>query len=369
MLLVIAAVYLSVISCSAVQTSADPESTAIPDLGPQILAADKALPEIEPPAVVYVGEVHTRYADHINQLAVISVLRERGLNVAIGMEMIQTPFQQLLNDYVEGRTDFEGMLEQTEYFSRWRYDPRLYEPIFEYARQHGIQLVALNAPRELTDRVSEVGIAGLDDSERRALPEKLTPLAPSYRTLLEEVYQEHAASSGGDLDRFLDVQQTWDEVMGKQSVDFIRTHRDHVLVVLAGAQHVVNGHGIPAKVESALGRQGTIVLSAEDRERFADGGDVFLEPVDASLPDSGRMGAYIDTTESGAVIAGFTEDSPAQDAGAKENDVIVKLNQRSIDDFGDIKLALWKLLPGDPVLLEVRRGAEGAVETLSFELY
>lgn len=71
------------------------------------------------------------------------------------------------------------MLIYTKYFERWRLDPRMYAPIFEYARQHRLRLVALNASKELTDRVGEVGIDGLSAEERAELPDTLVPLAPT----------------------------------------------------------------------------------------------------------------------------------------------------------------------------------------------
>jgi len=365
---VLLASYISLISCSAVQPGGDAEVSTEPDATSLVRAADRALPAIVAPAVVYVGEVHDQYGDHINQLAVISALRERNLNVAVGLEMIQTPFQAPLDRYIEGALDLESMLAITEYFDRWRYDPRLYAPIFEYARQHRLPLLALNAPRELTDRVSEVGIAGLTPEERAALPTELTPLAPEYRALLEQVFGEHGTAGDASLDRFIDVQTTWDEVMGRKSAEFLQANPDHVLVVLAGVQHVAHGHGIPARVENASGLTGTIVLTENERERLPGGGDVYLETTDESLPDAGRLGVYIETTEAGPVIAGFADDSPASEAGAEAEDIIVRINDREVDAFGDIKLELWDQLPGDPVRMAVQRGPEGTVTELSFEL-
>ena len=100
-------------------------------------------------------------------------------------------FQQPLDGYVEGKLSLERMLTDTEYFKRWRLDPRMYAPIFEYARRHRLPLVALNASKELTDRVGEVGIEGLSPEERAELPETLVPLAPAYRERLEQVFEQH----------------------------------------------------------------------------------------------------------------------------------------------------------------------------------
>lgn len=363
--------FVIVASCTGITT--DPGSAEAPDgyvPSSFVRAADDALPPMDVPAIVYVGEVHDQYAYHLSQLAVITALRERGLEVSIGMEMVQTPFQRPLDQYISGGIDFETMLERTEYFDRWRYDPRHYAPILEYAREHGLPLVALNAPRELTDRVSEVGIDGLSPEERSALPETLTPLAPEYRSLLEAVFGEHQGDAAdADLERFIDVQTTWDEVMGARSVSYLEENPDRVLVVLAGAQHVANGYGIPARVRNALGLGGTIVLTENERERMPGGADVYLELSDESLPDSGRLGVFINQTDAGAVIAGFADDSPAQTAGAREGDMIVRVDGREVRQFADVKLGLWDRVPGDRVELLLQRGQDGAIDELTVELH
>ena len=360
--------FLSAVFYLPTHANGDLSESIKQDLEPQINAAANALSNVEAPAVVYVGEQHDQLSYHLNQLAVVIALKERGLKVAIGMEMIQTPFQQPLDDYISGNIDFVTMLERTEYFMRWRYDARLYQPIFQYARQHKLPLVALNAPKELTDRVSAVGIAGLDKDERNSLPEKLIPLDPQYRTLLEQVFKEHEEFSDTDIERFIDVQKSWDETMGKTSVDFIRNNPDYVLVVLAGVQHVAHGYGIPRRVENDIGFRGTIVLSQNERSDTPDSADVFLDLKEESLPESGRMGVYIESSESGAVVSGFAESSPAKQAGVAENDTIVEVNGRLVQRFEDIKLALWDKLPGDPVQLEVQRDDDTRLQ-VSFKLY
>jgi membrane-associated protease RseP (regulator of RpoE activity) len=202
------------------------------------------------------------------------------------------------------------------------------------------------------------------------LPETLTPLAPEYQSLLEQVFREHVESgSDSDLDNFVDVQKTWDEIMGAKSAEFLRKNPDSVLVVLAGMRHIAHGHGIPARVENATGLSGTIVLTENERPHMPDGGDVYLAATSESLPENGRMGVYINDTGSGAVIAGFTDDSPAKEAGAEAEDIILRINGRKVDAFGDIKLELWDQLPGDAVVMVVRRGVEATLEEISFELY
>ena len=345
------------------------DSTAIkPSLTPQVDTANDMLGEVNPPAVVYVGERHDQYNYHLNQLAVIAALNKRGLNVAVGLEMVQGPFQQPLDQYIAGDIDFEEMLMRTEFFSRWRIDPRQYQEIFDYARANRLPLVALNASRELTGRVSEVGIDGLNSKERQILPEKLVDPAPEYRAVLARVFEEHQNSSSRDVERFIEVQRTWDEVMGKRSAEFLQTHPDHVLVVLAGLQHVVHGYGIPSRVDEDLGPNVTsvIVLSDAERDEYPDGANVFLPLTDDTLPESGRMGVFISDSPSGARVSGFVENSPAKQAGLAEEDIIVSIDARKITQFSDVKLVLWDKLPGHRIDVGVLRGKE--VKQFSFAL-
>jgi uncharacterized iron-regulated protein len=326
-------------------------------------AAARELTNISPPSAVFVGEVHDQLSYHVNQLAAITALRDKGERVAVGLEMIQTPFQSVLDDYVSGSIGFEEMLLRTEYFTRWGYDARLYQPIFEYARLHGLPLLALNASSELTTRVREVGIDGLDIDERAALPDTITPPAPSYRTVLEQVYSEHAELTDYGFERFVELQLTWDETMALTGARFLRDNPDHVLVVLAGVQHVAMGHGVPSRVGKHVEAFGTIVLTDAERDSMPGSADVYLDLPDVALPDSGRMGVLIRPVTDAVIIDGFAEGSPAEQAGLRVDDVIVDIDGRAIERFHDVRIALWNKAAGDTVRVTVMRNAGTRLET------
>jgi len=138
------------------------------------------LSELEEKRAVFVGETHDRYDHHLNQLAIIRGLHERGVDLAVGMEFFQAPFQPVLDQYVAGEIEEKEFLRKTEYYERWKYDYRLYRDILVYARNNGISLVALNAPSELVARVSKGGIAGLTAEERALLPIDLPSPGSTY---------------------------------------------------------------------------------------------------------------------------------------------------------------------------------------------
>jgi S1-C subfamily serine protease len=62
--------------------------------------------------------------------------------------------------------------------------------------------------------------------------------------------------------------------------------------------------------------------------------------------------------KSGALVNGVTSESPADEAGIKEDDVIVEFNGKSIDDADDLLEAVRGAAPGDHAGVTFYRGAE-----------
>ncbi|HLH29584.1 MAG TPA: ChaN family lipoprotein, partial [Terriglobia bacterium] len=85
--------------------------------------------------VVFIGENHDRYDNHLDQLEIIRKLHAQAPDRwVIGIEYIQRPFQPFLDEYIDKTIDEADFLRKTEYFDRWGYDYRLYRPIFRFAR-------------------------------------------------------------------------------------------------------------------------------------------------------------------------------------------------------------------------------------------
>ena len=64
------------------------------------------------------------------------------------------------------------------------------------------------------------------------------------------------------------------------------------------------------------------------------------------------------TVSEGAYVSDVIEDSPAEGAGIKEGDVIVKLDGKSIDDGADLTNAVSKIKPKTEVKVDIVRGAD-----------
>jgi S1-C subfamily serine protease len=59
--------------------------------------------------------------------------------------------------------------------------------------------------------------------------------------------------------------------------------------------------------------------------------------------------------EGQAQISGFADDSPAEKAGLKEGDVIVKIQDKPVKEVNDLMEMMQKTKPGEKVAITVKR--------------
>lgn len=314
------------------------------------------VPELLKQRVVFVGEAHTTYGHHLSQLEVIRRLHEADPNLAIGMEFFQQPFQKYLDAYGAGELDEKEMLTKTEYYDRWVYDYRLYQPILNYAREHGIPLIALNLPKEITRKVAEKGMEALTEEEKAQVPTEIDDSSTTYRKRMKEIFGHHPHSEDQDFERFLQVQLLWDEGMAKRAADFLVEHPDKRMVVLAGIGHLENGYGIPDRVKRRTPVEGAIVLPWGSLEVRPGVSDFLLFPEDVKLPPKGYMGVILGDAEgSGVIIDDLVPEGAAEKAGMKKGDRVLAVNGQATNKSADIKIILFDKKPGEKISLQLRR--------------
>lgn len=358
-------------------TPAGPVPEPIPDtqtrvLDPSLLTdMERLIDTIADRRVVFVGESHDRYEDHLNQLAVIEGLHRRGKDLAIGMEFFQQPFQPALDVFIAGEIDELELLRRSEYFDRWRFDYRLYRPILRFAREHGIPVIALNLEAELTEKVGQGGIASLSPEEQARVPSDMDREDPAYRERVRQVFDMHPAREDRAFEHFLEVQLLWDEGMAARAARYLSEHPDKTLVVLAGAGHVEYGQGIPKRVLRRVQVPAASLLNGSVRELDPSAADFLLYPRHVDLPPSGLLGVMLGkkADHQGARVEGFAEGSGAKAAGIEEGDEIVRIGDHAVSGYADIRIALIDSRPGQRLPVEVRRKhVIGGDEHLTFEV-
>ena len=94
--------------------------------------------------IIFVGETHTNYSHHLNQLEIIKKIYAEDKNITVAFEMLQEQFQPVLDNYTSGKINEKEFLQKSEFITRWGYDYRLYSPIFKFIAENKIPAVALN---------------------------------------------------------------------------------------------------------------------------------------------------------------------------------------------------------------------------------
>ncbi len=307
--------------------------------------------------VVFVGEIHTSYADHLNQLAVIKHLKPRwGSKLSIGLEMIQQPYQSFLDQYIAGKINEEEMLRGVQWYDRWKYDFRLYRPIFDYAKLNRIPLVALNISKELTNNISKNGINGLSKTEREQLPKIIDRTNPAYIKRIKKVFGSHAHTRSKSFDNFLDAQLGWDEGIAFNAAKYLKANTHTNMVILAGEGHVIFHQGIPNRLDRQLKIKSAVVLNNVPLSDKLGAGDYLLFSSNKKLPTLPKFGIRMaDAKGKGIHVTKIIMHSAAQKAGVIKGDFITKLNDKKIKDILDLKLFMEKRKAGDELVITVKR--------------
>jgi uncharacterized iron-regulated protein len=223
---------------------------------------------------VCVGEDHNNPHHHWFQLEVVKRIAKAmapGDKLALGMEMVQRPFQGVLDDYAAKRIDAAALRSRTGWEERWGFDFDFYGPTIDAAVAAGAHLIALNAPKELTKKVSHKGLEALTPEERAQVPElRLDDAAHRawFDALMEEMggTSAHATNKGGDqppdpdskpmpempsADRIYTVQVIWDESMAEGAAKWLAATPNGHIVILAG-----NGHCHDSAIVNRIKRRG-----------------------------------------------------------------------------------------------------------------
>lgn len=306
--------------------------------------------------VFHIGELHTNYAHHQNQLELIRQLRKLGRDVAIGMEMIQKPFQKVVDDYIAERISEGEMLDKTEYFKRWKYDYRLYRDIFRYAREHKTPIVALNLQQEITKKISKKGIDTLPAEDIKEIPESIDFVDGRYKNDLKKIFDLHAQAMGFEFENFYAAQTLWDETMADSAHKFLKDNPEKTIVIIAGNGHIKYRDSIPERLKR---RNGKPYVSIVQGEAYEEGiADYILNPTDIEYEKTPKMGVHLDENEKGLEVKKVTEKSFAKDAGIKEGDFIISFNGRKIERLVHLKTSLIESEMGRVYDFKVRRDGE-----------
>jgi uncharacterized iron-regulated protein len=210
--------------------------------------------------VILLGEVHDSAADHAWQLATLRRVAAARPSLVLGFEMFPRAAQPVLDRWVAGQLSEAEFLDRSDWRHVWGFPPALYLPIFRFARDHRIPMLALNVSHAMVHRVGQQGWAAIPQAEREGLADPAPP-SPAYRASLAEAMSGHGGPAMGPvgLDRFVQAQLTWDAAMAQGIAAQRSRAPDRPVLALMGAGHLEGREGVPHQL-AALGIADALVL-------------------------------------------------------------------------------------------------------------
>ena len=327
--------------------------------------------KLVPSNVIYLGEKHDQEGIHQAQLRIIREL-SRHVDLAVGMEMFQAPFQKVIDSYLAGSISEKEFLKQSQYFKRWAFNYHFYRPIVEFCKDHNIPIIALNLPSEISKKIARSGISSLSQKELTQLPQHLDLDNELYKRYLKQIYSSHRSGELDNFDYFFQAQIAWDETMAHNIANYLQKNPDKKMVVIVGGGHVEFGYGIPSRVKRRLPSiSQTIALFNEQSLSDPSKADLFLYTPKMEEPFIPKLGVILNG-QNKLTVERVIPGSPASKAGFKKGDKIAKVDGIAVKDIYDLKLELFFKKKGEKIKINVKRrdkdGTVKDVELLTGEL-
>tara|TARA_Y100001954_G_C15819521_1_gene609226 strand:+ start:2706 stop:4370 length:1665 start_codon:yes stop_codon:yes gene_type:complete len=102
--------------------------------------------------IAYLGDFHTFDENSKNLKRIIKALYEKAGTLTLGMEIVHEKNQEEITRYLKGTITELEFLEGINYHDSWRFPWNHYKTLFDLAKKHGFEIVALNSEGTLKER-------------------------------------------------------------------------------------------------------------------------------------------------------------------------------------------------------------------------
>ena len=384
--------------CVATPVSKEPGGSACAQPGHWIepaagnrLAPETVLEALGKRRVVLLGETHDHKEDHLWQAQMLAALQAYRPNTVIAFEMFPRSVQPVLDEWVSGGLSEKAFLEAARWKEVWGYDADFYMPMFQFARQNRLPMVAANVDRSLIRRVSREGWSSIPANERRGIGTP-APASEAYRRYLARVYGEkterrsphrrppevkHSSTEPepgeavSNIDEilenpgfrnFVEAQLTWDRAMAEAIAAALKRNPDALLLGVIGRGHAEFGYGVPHQLRR-LGITDTAVALpiaiGDCRELPRNMADAVFLVADPEAVSSAKpkplLGVVIENADKRVRIAGVAKNSVAERAKLEKGDVIIAAAGVEVRLVNEFIAVIQRQAPGTWLPLRVRR--------------
>ena len=336
---------------------------------------NQIITELATKQVIYLGETHDSLADHLLQLRIIQALQKKGLDLTLAMEMFPVSSQQALDNYIlEKNIDEATFLRDSHWFDVWRYDWRLFRPIFNFCRSVNIPVHGINIDRKIVSTVFASGHTDdLNAEQQKSIAQQRDLDLDGYVNRLRAIHGFHDKSphgKGKGLAGFVQSQAIWDESMAENIVKILEEHPSTTVVVIAGSQHTRKDSGIPPRVLRRKNVQQATVINLYADNAPTDPSieaDYFFMVAPSFLLPKGKIGVMLspekDENEIEFLrISDLSLAGKAKDAGIQKDDIILSISGEKVKNMEDIGIVMMNSRTGERLQMTISRMPQGEDE-------
>jgi uncharacterized iron-regulated protein len=216
--------------------------------------------------VLYVGEEHGNPSGHHLEAELLALVHRRVKEpagvpdprapfgalragtrpVALSLEMFERDVQGVLDEYLADTIREKDLLSDARPWPNYSSD---YRPLIEYAKAHGLPVLAANAPKRYVNRVGRLGEAGLSGLSASALgwlaPKPLPSASAAYAAKFEAAMGGMGQHGGPGL---LAAQVLRDATMAHAIDTYLGAHPGAIVVQVNGKFHSEGHLGVPEQL-------------------------------------------------------------------------------------------------------------------------
>lgn len=128
--------------------------------GNKVVTLEQAADDLATYDVVFFGELHAHSGNHLSQMRLFQALYDRNPVITLSLEQFERDVQPIVDQYMAGEIG-EKVLEEDG--RGWPNYKSSYRPLMEFAKEHGLPVIASEAPKDAVVCVGRKGPEIIDE--------------------------------------------------------------------------------------------------------------------------------------------------------------------------------------------------------------
>jgi uncharacterized iron-regulated protein len=252
-----------------------------------LVAIDDIVGDLEDFDIIIFGEEHNDSVGHYLEYLLFRKLHERyGDALVLSLEMFDRDVQVVLDEYLAGKIEARHFEKDARIWTNYRD----YRPLVEYAKEHGIEIIAANAPFRYIHMANEHGqeyLGGLSDEAKRfiaplpydtiegAYREKLVGLMMEIPEKRKEAMESRTPEEMKKMPKMpslniIQGQSLWNATMARSMSEYLGGHPGKKVLHVNGRMHSDEHFGVPEQLRFYLPDAKHLLISEFPDDAFPE---------------------------------------------------------------------------------------------------